>query len=85
MKITALVIAFAASALATNKPCAEKAPSAMAAIDKFCSQTKIMVPSDYAKRGQTGYDDSTRVSVSFFSYVSFFSFFFILPIFLPGS
>ncbi|KAK5132856.1 hypothetical protein LTR08_008572 [Meristemomyces frigidus] len=64
MKITALLPLALAGSVFASTPCSEKAPSAMAAIQKFCSQMNIMVPSNYAKTGQRGYTDATRVSIT---------------------
>ena len=66
MKITALLL-FAASfaglgnAVSDRQHCANKNGNLMKAIDSFCANKALTVPSVYAKRGMKGPDKHTRI------------------------
>ncbi|TKA83192.1 hypothetical protein B0A55_00678 [Friedmanniomyces simplex] len=43
--------------------CANKNPSAVNAIGKFCQKTNIVIPSAYGNEGTSGYNRQTHVSI----------------------
>lgn len=60
------LLAFAGFAIAEDDEgrCADKNPSAVNAIGKFCQKTDLVIPSTYGNNGVDGYNRKTHVDVS---------------------
>ncbi|KAK3620963.1 hypothetical protein LTR56_022787 [Elasticomyces elasticus] len=64
MQLTTFLVLAAASlaqAKSNRDICTDKNPSATNAIGKFCQKTDMVIPSDWAKNGMSGYNGKTIV------------------------
>ncbi|KAK5729603.1 hypothetical protein LTR17_011790 [Elasticomyces elasticus] len=58
-----LLAALGAEAKSNRDICTDKNPSATNAIGKFCQKTDMVIPSDWAKWGMSGYNGKTIVRI----------------------
>ncbi|KAK5716446.1 hypothetical protein LTR15_009337 [Elasticomyces elasticus] len=58
-----LLAALGAEAKSNRDICTDKNPSATNGIGKFCQKTDMVIPSDWAKNGMSGYNGKTIVHI----------------------